>query len=80
MGKEKEDAHKTCMAVTYLFTLILAGVACTTVGIQWGFGMMKNALVRVLFEPIWSIIVRSLFFMRTVVWDCARFLVEAPDL
>jgi hypothetical protein len=49
MGKEKYDAHRTWTAVTYLFTLMLAGVACTTVGIQWGLGTMKNALVRVFF-------------------------------
>jgi ABC-type polysaccharide/polyol phosphate export permease len=66
--------------VTYLFTLMLAGVACTTAGIQWGLGTMKNALVRALFEPIWSIIVLPLFFMSTVVWDFARLLVESPDL
>jgi hypothetical protein len=45
MGKEQEDAHKTWNMVTYLFTLMLAGVACTTAGIQWGLGTMKNALV-----------------------------------
>jgi hypothetical protein len=49
MGKEHEDAHRTWNVVTYLFTLMLAGVACTTAGIQWGLGTMKNALVRVLF-------------------------------
>jgi hypothetical protein len=59
---------------------MLAGVACTTAGIQWAFGTMKNALVRALFEPIWSIIVLPLFFMSTVVWDFARFLVESSDL
>jgi hypothetical protein len=52
MGKEQEDSHRTWKVVTYLFTLMLAGVACTTAGIQWGLGTMKNALVRVLFEPI----------------------------
>jgi hypothetical protein len=80
MGKEQEDAHRTWNVVTYLFTLMLAGVPCTTAGIQWGLGTMKNALARVLFEPIWSIIVLPLFFMSTVVWDFARFLVESPDL
>jgi cytochrome b subunit of formate dehydrogenase len=80
MVKEKEESHRTWTAVTYLFTLMLAGVACTTAGIQWGLGTMKNALVRVLFEPIWSIIVLPLFFMSTVVWYFARFLVESPDL
>jgi hypothetical protein len=80
MGKEQEDAHKTWNVVTYLATLMLAGVACTTAGIQWAFGTMKNALVRALFEPIWSIIVLLLFFMSNVVWDFARFLVESSDL
>jgi hypothetical protein len=28
MGKEQEDAHKTWNVVTYLVTLMLAGVAC----------------------------------------------------
>jgi hypothetical protein len=32
------------------------------------------------FEPIWSFILLPLFFMTTVVWDFARFLVESPDL
>jgi hypothetical protein len=45
MGKEQQDAHRTCKAVTCLFTLMLAGVACTTAGIQWGLRTMKNALV-----------------------------------
>jgi hypothetical protein len=45
MGKEQEDAHSTWTAVTYLFTLMLAEVACTSGGIQWGLGTMKNALV-----------------------------------
>jgi hypothetical protein len=80
MRKEHEDAHRTWNVVTYLVTLILAGVACTTAGIQWDLGTMKNALVRALFEPIWSIIVLPLFFMSTVVWDFARFLLESPDL
>jgi hypothetical protein len=80
MGKEQEDSHKTWNVVTYLVTLMLAGVACSTAGIQWAFGTMKNALVRALFEPIWSIIVFPLFFMSTVVWDFARFLVESSDL
>jgi hypothetical protein len=44
------------------------------------FGTMNNALVRALFEPIWSIIVLPLFFMSTVVWDFARLLVESSDL
>jgi hypothetical protein len=80
MGKEKEDAHKTWNVVTYLVTLMLAGIACTMAGIQWAFGTMKNALVRALFEPIGSIIVLPVFFMSTVVWDFARFLVESSDL
>jgi hypothetical protein len=80
MDKEQEDAHRTWNVVTYLVTLILAGVAYTTAGIQWGLGSMKNVLVRALFEPIWSIIVLPLFFMSTVVWDFARFLVESTDL
>jgi hypothetical protein len=80
MGKEQEDSHITRKAVTYLFTLMLAGVACTTSGIQLGLRTMNNALVRVLFEPIWSIIVLPLFLMSTVVWDFARFLVESPEL
>jgi hypothetical protein len=80
MGKEQEDSHKTWNVVTYLITLMLAGVACTTAGIQWAFGTMKNAPVRALFEPIWSIIVLPLFFMSTVVWDFARFLGESSDL
>jgi hypothetical protein len=41
---------------------------------------MKNALVRVFFEPIWSIVVLPLFFMSTAFWDFARFLVGSPDL
>jgi hypothetical protein len=45
MGTEKEDADRTWTAVTYLFTLMLDRVACTTAGIQWGLGMMKNDLV-----------------------------------
>jgi ABC-type polysaccharide/polyol phosphate export permease len=80
MGKEKEDAHRTWNVVTYLFTSMLARVACTTAGIQWCLGTMKNALIQALFEPIWSIILLPLFFMSTVVWDFARFLVESPDL
>jgi hypothetical protein len=80
MGKEQEDAHRAWNVVTYLITLMLAGVACTTAGIQWAFETMKNALVRALFEPIWSIIVLLLFFMSTVVWDFARFLVESSDM
>jgi hypothetical protein len=80
MGKEQEDAHRTWNVVTYLVTLMLAGVACTTSGIQWAFGTMKNDLVRSLFELIWSIIVLPLFFMSTVVWEFARFLVESSDL
>jgi hypothetical protein len=51
---------------------MLAGVACTTAGIQWGLGTMKNALVQ--------IIVLLLLFMSTVVWDFAQFLLESPDL
>jgi hypothetical protein len=80
MGKEQEDAHRTWNVVTYLINLMLAGVACTTAGIQWAFRMMKNALVRALFEPVWSIIVLLLFFMSTVVWDFARFIVESSGL
>jgi hypothetical protein len=41
---------------------------------------MNNSLVRVLFEPIWSTLVLPLFFINTVIWDLARFLVESPDL
>jgi hypothetical protein len=59
---------------------MLAGIACTTAGIQWAFRTMKNALVRDLFEPIWIIIVLLLFFMSTAVWDFARFLVESSGL
>jgi hypothetical protein len=80
MGKEQEDAHKTWNVATHLVTLMLDGIACTTAGIQWAFGTMKNALVRALFELIWSIIVIPLFFMSTVVWDFAQFLVESSDL
>jgi ABC-type polysaccharide/polyol phosphate export permease len=80
MGKEQEDSHKTWNVVTYLVTLMLAGIACTMAGIQWAFGTMKNDLVRALFEPIWSIIVFPLFFMSTVVWNFSRFLVESSDL
>jgi hypothetical protein len=80
MGKEQEDAHKIWNVVTCLVTLMLAGIVCTTAGIQWNFGTMKNALVRDLFEPIWSIIVLPLFFMSTAVWDFARFLVGLSDL
>jgi hypothetical protein len=80
MVKEQEDAHKTWNVVTYLIKLMLAGVACTAAGIQWALGIMKNALIRALFEPLWSIIVLPLFFMSTVVWDFARFLVESSDL
>jgi hypothetical protein len=34
MGKEKEDKHKTWTAMTYFAALMLAGIACTTAGIQ----------------------------------------------
>jgi hypothetical protein len=34
MGKEQEDAQRTWNVVTYLVTLMLAGVACTTASIQ----------------------------------------------
>jgi hypothetical protein len=71
MFKEQDDAHKTWNVVTYLVTLMLAGVACTTAGIQWGFGTMKNALVRALFDPICCIILLPLLFMSTAVWDFA---------
>jgi hypothetical protein len=67
MSKEHEDSHRTWNVVTYLITLILAEIACTKAGIQWGLRTMKNALVRDLFEPIWSIIVLPFFFMSTVV-------------
>jgi hypothetical protein len=80
MGKEKEDKHKTWTAMTYLATSMLAGIACTTAGIQWSLGMMKNALVRVFFEPIWSTMMLPLFFINTVIWHLARFLVESPEL
>jgi hypothetical protein len=61
-------------------TLMLAGIACTTVGIQWSLRTMQNALVRVFFEPIWSTMVLTLFFINTVIWDLSRFLVESPEL
>jgi hypothetical protein len=80
MGKEKEDKNKMWTAMTYLATLMLTGIACTTAGIQWSLGTMKNSLVRVFFEPIWSTLVLPLFFVNTVIWDLARFLVESPDL
>jgi hypothetical protein len=80
MGKEKEDKNKTWTAMTYLATLMLTGIACTTAGIQWSLGTMNNSLVRVFFEPIWSTLVLPLFFIDTVIWDLARFLVESPDL
>jgi hypothetical protein len=79
MGKEKEDRHKTWTAMTYLTTLMLAGIACTTAGIQWSLGPMKNALVRVFFEPVWSTMVPPLFFINTVIGDIARLLVESPE-
>jgi hypothetical protein len=44
MGKEQED-KKTWTAMNYLATLMLAGIACTTAGIQWSLGTMKNSLV-----------------------------------
>jgi hypothetical protein len=80
MGTEQEDKNKTWTAMTYLATLMLAGIACTTAGIQWSLAMMKNYLVRVFFEPVWSTLVLPLFFINTVLWDLARFLVESPDL
>jgi hypothetical protein len=80
MGKEKKDTHITWTAVTYLVTLMLARVACTTAVIQWVLGTMKNALVQIFFELIWSTIVLPLFFINTMIWDFARFLVESPDL
>jgi hypothetical protein len=80
MGKEQEDKNKTWTAMTYLATLMLAGIACTTAGIQWSLGTMKNYLVRVFFEPVWSTLVLPLFFINTLLWDLARLLVESPDL
>jgi hypothetical protein len=80
MGKEKEDKNKTLTAMTYLAILMLTGIACTTAGIQWSLGTMKNYLVRVFFAAIWSTLVLPLFFINTVIWDLARFLVESPDL
>jgi hypothetical protein len=80
MGKEQEDKNKTLTAMTYLATLMLAGIACTTAGIQWILGTMNNSLVRVFFEPVWSTLVLPLFFINTLLWDLARFLVESPDL
>jgi hypothetical protein len=75
MGKEQEDKNKTWTAITYLATLMLAGIACTTAGIQWSLGTMKNSLARVFFEPVWSTLVLPLFFINTLLWDLARFLV-----
>jgi hypothetical protein len=66
MGKEQEDKNKTWTAMTYLATLMLAGIACTTAGIQWSLGTMKNYLFRVFFEPVWSTLVLPLFFLNTV--------------
>jgi hypothetical protein len=80
MGKEQEDKNKTWTAMNYLATLMLAGITCTTAGIQWSLGTMKNSLVRVLFEPVWSTLVLQLFFINTLLWDLVRFLVESPDL
>jgi hypothetical protein len=45
---------------------MLAGIACTTAGIQWSLGTMKNSLVRVFFEPVWSTLVLPLFFIYTL--------------
>jgi hypothetical protein len=45
MGKEQEDKNKTWTAITYLTTLMLAGIACTTAGIQWSLGTMDDSLV-----------------------------------
>jgi hypothetical protein len=80
MRKEYDDKNKTWTAMIYLATLMLAGIACNTAGIQWGLGTMKNYLVRVFFEPVWSTLVLPLFFINTLLWDLARFLVESPDL
>jgi hypothetical protein len=80
MRKEQEDKNKTWTAMTHIATLMLAGIACTTAGIQWSLGTMKNSLVRVFFEPVWSTLVLPLFFINTLLWDLARFLVESPDL
>jgi hypothetical protein len=79
MGKEKKD-KKTWTAMTYLATLMLTGITCTTAGIQWSLGTMKNSLVRVFFEPVWSALVLPLFLINTVLWYLARSLVESPDL
>jgi hypothetical protein len=78
-GKKKK-IKKKWPAMTYLAVLMLTGIACTTAGIQWSLGTMKNSLVRVFFEPIWSTLVLPLFFIDTVIWDLAQFLVESPDL
>jgi hypothetical protein len=71
MGKEQEDKNKTWTAMTYLATLMLAGIACTTAGIQWSLGSMKNSLVRVFFEPVWSTLVLTLLFINTLLWGPA---------
>jgi hypothetical protein len=59
---------------------MMAGIACTTAGIQWSLGTMNNDLVRVFFEHIWSTMVLTLFSINTVIWDLAIFLVESPEL
>jgi hypothetical protein len=45
MGKEQEDKNKTWTATTYLATLMLAGIACTTADLQWSLGTMKSSLI-----------------------------------
>jgi hypothetical protein len=80
MGKGQEDKNKTWTDMTYLATLLLAGIACTTAGIQWSLGTMKNSLVQVFFEPVWSTLVLPLFFINTLLWDIVLLLGESPDL
>jgi hypothetical protein len=75
-GKKKKIDTKTWMAITYLTTFMLAGVACATAVIQWSLGTMNNAPVHVFFERIWSTLVLPLFFINTVIWDLAQFMLE----
>jgi hypothetical protein len=66
--------------IKFNLILMLAGIVCTTAGLQWSLGTMKNYLIRVFFEPVWITLVLPLFFINTLLWDLARLMVESPDV
>jgi hypothetical protein len=78
--KERKAQNDTVIgSLTQFLKLVLLSVlALATIIVQLGAGLVQNAAVCYVLDPIWRSIVLPLFWINTVLWGASRYIVVSP--